>query len=372
MHKSNVTFNELLAAPSPSFAALARGPLALPSPGMVSTADDLLSSVNVEAFLAVLAGKPPPPPPALARALPLPPPLFAAALPAVCKVEQPNLLPVIGMPEAPSPFDNIFNDRTVPTMYSGGGGGAFGLGPTSRAAAATAAVVATSRAQPLIVPEQPPTMYAAPAPAPAPASAPMHSTEVDFANVGVPVTPSPERYMLSVTPSPSPSPSPPPRGASRVGPLRAGGGRPRRGAASRAAVPASTLLSPRIPTASNPDDVAAALAELVDLGIDVNAPPSRAYLLAAMEQHEVKMMSQLAWKLFFKPEVKATLSEAEVRKVKKDRRRAKGTIYAQNSRRKQASEKNKTSGKIGDLEAENADLKAQVRRLSAQLEAARR
>lgn len=407
MHKSE--WELFLSAPSPSFAALARDPVALtpslptPNPSQ-ATVNNFLASVNLDNLVtSVPPGHIKPQPLAAAASPSSTSALLMSAMSAIHKLpplskgmvglHNPiNLLPVVGLPEAPSPFDNIFDEHAVPTgavAAASAASGPFGMGPTSRAAAATAAQ--------LIVPEQ----STAPAPRAAPHAAAAaagrggmvgmvaappsamhhHTMEVDFSGFGVPTSPTPEqRYTSSVSPSPSPTPPPPDNDdydysysgvQGRLGPVRLG--RPRRAAAAASAAAAhhhrhaSSPLTLHIPSASDPNDVAAALAELVALGLNVNAAPNKVYLMTAMERHEVKMMSQLAWKLFFKPELKAMLSAAEIKQVKKDRRRAKGTIYAQNSRRKQASEKNRTSDRIGELELENANLKAEVARLSAQL-----
>lgn len=366
MHQSD--WERLLAAPSPSFAAFAQDPmLSLPTPNpSQATVDDFLSSVNLETLVASMApGEKSATSLAAAAASSA---SLMSAMAAVTKLPalgKGNLLPVAGMPEAPSPFDNIFDEHehAVPTAAAAAAG-AFGMGPTSRAAAATAGLGAQHNQ--LVVPEQ----LATSAHVPARAAGARHTMEVDFSSFGVPTSPSPlgERYTSSASPSPSP---PPPgngdggRGRGRGGPVRSG--RPRRAAAVELSSSPPPPQTAYIPSASNPDDVAGALAELVALGLNVNAAPSKAYLMTALERHEVKMMSQLAWKLFFKPEMKATLTAADIRQVKKDRRRAKGTIYAQNSRRKQASEKHRTTDRITQLQLENDSLKVRVAQLSAQL-----
>lgn len=327
MDNGRLTFKEILEAPSPSFVALAQGPMA--STDVDLTGEDLIKSINVDKFIT-LASVPPP-------------------LSMVCKVEEQDVHQISGIMEAPFPYDNLLDDHTVPSQHNSDSRGLLWSGPNLTVSSGN-----DPHKMPPIVPDQPVTLQ-------------MNSVELNISDFGNPVTPSPERTASSVSPSLSPLPTS--RLDANRGAVRVRSNRSHRTRASRRERLSRSTVSPRIPSSSNPGDVSAAVAELREVGISLNAPRNRETILAEIERREVKMLSQLAWKLFFNDEAQATLTFAEVKSVKKARRKAKGTVYAQNSRRKQAREKSRTSSRIEDLEAENTALKEEVQRLTALLHA---
>ena len=124
-------------------------------------------------------------------------------------------------------------------------------------------------------------------------------------------------------------------------------------------------------------DAANAVVELEqELRINLNVPAEKDVVLKAFRKQQVLMMSADAWKIYL-PHVKPVLSSSELSSIKKQRRRALGTVYARNSRGKQAAVKNADSEKLDKLAAsnvrllkENASLKVEIAKLRARSRAA--
>ena len=79
---------------------------------------------------------------------------------------------------------------------------------------------------------------------------------------------------------------------------------------------------------------------------------------------EVLQCAKHQWQEVFSP-FKGLLSQDEVDKVKKKRRRALGVIYARDSRNKQKQVRNSTDGQFHVVTAENARLVLDVAELTA-------
>lgn len=191
------------------------------------------------------------------------------------------------------------------------------------------------------------------------------------------------------SPSPSPSPSPPPspphgfggKGGRSFGhgPVRTS--RTQRIVARDRGSTASSYLasegdSEYDPSASISDaalEAANAVVELAQvLKIDVTVPAERESVLRALKKQPVLMMSAEAWKVYL-PYIKLVLPTNELNAIKKQRRRALGTVYARNSRGKQAAEKSAHSGQVAELRANNIRLEeenAMLKEEMAQLRAA--
>jgi hypothetical protein len=92
--------------------------------------------------------------------------------------------------------------------------------------------------------------------------------------------------------------------------------------------------------------------------------PTKAELLLFLQSVEVLQSAKHQWKRFFS-QAKGLLSQDEVDKVKKKRRRALGVIYARDSRNKQKQVRNSTDGQFHVVTAENARLVLDVAELTA-------
>jgi len=105
-------------------------------------------------------------------------------------------------------------------------------------------------------------------------------------------------------------------------------------------------------------------------GRELARNPTKADILRSVQSVEILQSDKHEWKVFF-GQAKGLLSAAEIKEIKKKRRRALGVIYARDSRNKQKQERSSNDGQFQVLAEQNERLVLDVAQLNADNQALR-